>query len=155
MTTWDQIEPGMLVMHREGDHADAPHRVLSVRSGGAKLRIVLQPEVDGLAAKVALRVSPSDEPEMPEGATEQVEESIESVITEEMGGTLVAVIDKKGRTTCPAVDITTVATHLKVMHGVELRGLPGDEAEMLRLHDELHAAPFHEPEYPHTHEGAA
>lgn len=147
MNTWSKVEPGMTVMHQGEEHT-----VSAVKRGGAKLRVVLAPVTDGLAAKVALRVAPSDAVEFPEGAESQAEDAIEASVVNDLGGELLGVVDSKQRLLCPPVDTTTVAAHLKLVHGVELGGLPiADEDAMLKVHEELHEAPFHQPAHPHEH----
>ena len=152
MTTWSQIEEGMIVLYDGGEH-EGRHEVRMIKGGGSKLRVVLLPLDHGsLVPKLSLRVSPNDTVEVP-GGEAAMEDRAENVIEEVLGGELLGTIDKKGNVTCPVMDATTIATHLKVMHGVELRGLPiADEDAMLKLHEELHEAPFHEPEHPHEHE---
>lgn len=151
MTTWEKVEKGMQVMHD-----DAPHEVIALRRGGSSMRVVLLPlQAEGVVAKVALRVNLADKAQMPEGAETQAEDAVEEAVKSDLGGTVLATIDRKGRASCPAPDTTTIASHLKFMHGVELTGLPvANEDEMLKLHKELHAAPFHAPEHPHQHEVA-
>lgn len=50
----------------------------------------------------------------------------------------------------PAVDVTTVAAHLHIMHGVDVSGLA--EASMLEFHQNQHASGAAQA-HPHTHEG--
>lgn len=78
-------------------------------------------------------------------------EEAERAVTEMLGGVHVVDITKEGMV-CPPASVTNVASHLKIMHGVELTGLPVEnEYQMLKIHEELHDAPYHEPVHPHTH----
>lgn len=157
---WGDVQPGDLAKV-EG----VQYTVLVVKPGGKKLRVVLEPRgvpEDQPVAKKALRVDPNaavgelDSPSSPKKATgsRQKAEDASRLVEVVLGGKHVADIDKgTRRTICPPMDVTTIATHLKVMHGVELRGLPiKNEHEMLRIHEELHEAPFHEPRFEHEHE---
>lgn len=57
---------------------------------------------------------------------------------------------ERGPFVVPAVDVTTVASHLHIMHGTDVSGLA--EASMLDSHQNQHASGAAQA-HPHTHEG--
>lgn len=79
-----------------------------------------------------------------ERATRTVEDGLGAVVIAETD-------DDGGLWRCPPMDTTMIAGHLKLLHGIELRGLDLTEDEMLRHHEELHEAPFAQPAVPHVH----
>lgn len=153
MTTWGDLEVGSRIIYRGGEFADMEHVVKVLKRGGLSVRAVLEPVTDQKAAKVAVRARLDEEVDLPEGAA--APDRPGSAITSVLGGKEVASLDlEDGVFITPVIDITTVASHLRIMHGVELQGLPvSGEDELLRIHTQLHEAPFHEPPYPHRHEG--
>ena len=150
MAKWSDISVGDSVVY-EGVECE----VKALRPGKLSLRVVLEPVQDDSeapTAKFAIKVKAGDSVELPEGA--QKPDRAASLIKETLGAVEIAEIAENGEVTCPAVTLTTVASHLRIMHGVELRGLPiRDTDELMKIHEELHAAPFHEPAHPHTHDG--
>lgn len=149
MTTWAEIQVGELVEH-EGE----PHEVKVIKRGGTSARVVIEPigEEGQLVAKKSIRVRLGEQAPQPEGADETRADEASSLIEEVLGGVPVATVVDDA-IICPPMGTTTIAAHLKIIHGVELRGLPiSGEDEMLRIHKELHEAPFHEPAHKHIHQ---
>lgn len=69
---------------------------------------------------------------------------------------LIAETEDDGKTwVCPEMDVTMIASHLKLLHGINLQGLEMTEDEMLVHHQSLHDAPFSEPAIRHLHQEAA
>lgn len=124
-----------------------------MKPGGQSTRVVLEPVVEPLekqAAKFAIKVKPGDKVELPEGV--EAPDHVGDAIVEVLGGVLLATVDDEGEFECPPIDEFNVMSHLRILHGVELKGLPITSSdELLRIHNELHAAPFHEPRHPHVH----
>lgn len=150
MTTWGDLEVGSKVVYEGADHV-----VLVLKRGGISIRTVLQPMAAGSVAKVAVRARLSDKVELVAGT--EAPDRAGSAITQVLMGEQVAEI-KRGDDlfTCPPIDFTTIRSHLRILHGVELQGLPeNSDEDLMRVHRELHAAPFHEPPFPHRHEESA
>lgn len=151
MTTWSEVSVGDVVIN-SADDFDGEYFVKAIKKQGRRLRVVLSPNTNIPAAKVAIFVTPDEEVDLPEGAKPL--DKYGDLIRDELGGRLAATATDDGLV-CPAMDVTLIASHLKIFHGVDLRGLPvKTEDELLKIHEELHEAPFHEPEYEHTHEGS-
>ena len=152
MTRWRDVEVGTVVMYDGGEN-EGRHIVRVIKRAGRHLRVVLAPDVDHPAAKIAIRVGIDDEVQLPEGAA--APDVLGKAIEEKLGGVEIAVVTDD-EIICPIMDVTLIASHLRIMHGVELQGLPvSGEDELLRIHAELHDAPFHEPAHEHRHEVAA
>lgn len=155
--TWADISIGDVI-----DHEGGPAEVRVLKLSGKKGRAVLgllegDPDPDEPNPKIAAKVN-ADEPVAlwegePDPEAQEREESAVEAILGVMGATEVAEVPLGGdRLICPAPDVTNVAAHLKIIHGIELKGLPVDsEDEYLRIHKELHEAPYHEPKFAHEH----
>lgn len=158
MTTWGDLEVGSRIIYDGGEYADMEHVVKVLKRGSLSVRAVLEPMVTGVekVAKVAVRARLSDKVKLAEGAPEPDRPG--TAITEVLGATEVATLELDEESddfVCDRVGVTTVAAHLRILHGVELQGLTYDgEHELLRIHQELHEAPYHQPAVPHRHREA-
>lgn len=151
-TTWAQMKVGDRVMW-DGGECEGEHEVRVLKVKGSRARVVLQSLGCENAAKFAIAVRLSDEVSLPEGA--EVPPDAAKLVEDVLGGVPVATVVGKD-VICPPMDVTLIAAHLRIMHGVELEGLDfKTEDDMLRVHSELHEAPFHEPAHAHRHEEAA
>lgn len=149
MTVWRNIQVGELI-ELDGDIFE----VKVIKAGGVSARVILEPiaEVERVAKK-AIKVRLSDQAPQPEGAESDRGDKAAKLVEDVLGGTPIATVHEDETMVCPLMDVTLIATHLKIMHGVELKGLPiSGEDELMRIHKELHEAPFHEPAHPHIHE---
>lgn len=125
--------------------------VRSLHRGKMSIRVVLaDADPEAIAAKVALKVALNDEVGLPDRGDEGAQENVKQTL----GGEVLGQVTTEGQIVSPVMDVTTIAAHLKVMHGVTLTVLDfSDEEDMLRIHQELHdTAPYHEPAIDHTHE---
>lgn len=155
MTTWGELEVGSRIIYDGGEYADLEHVVTVLKRGGLSVRAVLAPVVEEKAAKIAVRVRLSDEVQLAEGsaAPDRAGTAIASVLNAEE-----VAIKREGDDVfvCAPASTTTVASHLRIMHGVDLTGLEfASEDDLIVTHRELHDAPFHQPTYPHRHEASA
>lgn len=153
MTTWGKLEVGSRIISSH-DGFDGEYIVKVLKRGGLGLRAVLEAVTDRKVAKVAVRVRHSDEVELAPGSA--LPDRAGSAIASALGATEVAELTiGESEFICDAVDFTTIRSHLHIMHGVELQGLPEDsDDDLMRVHQELHDAPFHEPAHPHRHREA-
>lgn len=154
MTTWGDLEVGNRIIYDGGEN-EGEHIVRVLKRGSLGVRAVLEPCVEHKAAKISVRARLDEEVELAEGST--APDRAGTAIAEVLGAKEVASAKIVGDTfVCPPVDVLTVASHLRIMHGVELEGLPASgEAEWMRVHRELHETPFHEPRFAHQHEEKA
>lgn len=151
MSTWGKLEVGSRIISSHDDF-DGEYVVRVLKRGGLSVRAVLEAVTDRKVAKVAVRVRLSDEVELAPGS--EAPDRAGNAIAKALGATEVGELRAgDDMFTCAPADFTTIRSHLHIMHGVELQGLPQDSDEdLMRVHRELHEAPFHEPPYPHRHE---